>query len=127
MPFVNIHLPVHFTDKVKKEISLSVHESLKEHFKVPEDDYFQVIHAVEPEHLIFPASYLDIPHTADLIYINITCGTGRTVEMKKALYAAIAQKISERTPVSAEDIIIILNETAWENWSFGKGVAQMIK
>jgi phenylpyruvate tautomerase PptA (4-oxalocrotonate tautomerase family) len=127
MPFVNIYLPVHFTSKVKKEISLSIQESLVEIFNVPEDDYFQVIHALDAGHLIFPGSYLGIPHTSELIYIHITCGTGRTVEMKKALYASIAQKISGRTPVSPDDVIIILNETGWENWSFGRGIAQMIK
>ncbi|QNK61010.1 tautomerase family protein [Pedobacter sp. PAMC26386] len=126
MPFVNIYLPANFTAEVKKEISLSVHHSLMENFGIPENDYFQVIHAMDLEHLIFPERYLDIPHTADLIYIHITCGTGRTMEMKKELYASIAQKINERTKISTNDVIIILNEISWENWSFGEGIAQRV-
>ena len=127
MPFVQIYIPSDFTTGVKKEISLSVHESLRTIFNVPEDDYFQVIHTFEPGHLIRPSSYLGIPHTDHLIYVYITCGTGRTVIMKKELYADIVDKISSRTPISKNDVIIMLNEIPWENWSFGQGIAQMIK
>lgn len=127
MPFVNIYLPENYCRELKEKISYSVHESLIEIFSIPVNDYFQVIHPVSPENLIFPESYLDISHAPDLIYIQIICGSGRTVEMKKSLYAVIVQKISSRTRISANDIIIVLNETALENWSFGLGKAQMIK
>lgn len=127
MPFIQIHLPVKFTSGVKKEISLSVHQSLVNIFNVPQDDYFQVIHPAEPDHLIYPESYLGIPHSDNQIFIYITCGIGRTVAMKQALYASIAEKIAARTPVSKDDVFIVLNETAWENWSFGQGLAQMVK
>jgi phenylpyruvate tautomerase PptA (4-oxalocrotonate tautomerase family) len=126
MPFVNIYLPAAFTRKVKQQISLAIHESLMEIFSVPEKDYFQVIHPIEPENLIFPDEYFGIPHTANLVYVYITCKEGRTVEMKKSLYAAIVKKISERTLVRADDVLIFLNETTVENWSFGRGIAQMI-
>ncbi len=126
MPFVNIYLPVRFTSKVKKDISLAVHESLMANFNVPKNDYFHVIHKVEPKDLIFPDNYLDIPHTNNFIYVHITCSVGRTVEMKKALYAAIAQKISERTAINIADVFIVINETTLANWSFGNGIAQMI-
>ncbi|WP_374950478.1 tautomerase family protein [Mucilaginibacter sp.] len=127
MPFVQIYLPETFTAALKKEISLCIHDSLIEIFKIPKDDYFHVISELKTENLIYPASYLNVSHTSNLLYIYITCGTGRTVEMKKNLYAAIADKISTRTSVTKDDVIIILNETAWENWSFGQGRAQMIK
>jgi len=127
MPFVNIYLPESYRKELKNTISLSVHESLIEIFNIPEDDYFQVIHPVSPENLIFPDCYLGISHTSDLIYVQIICGSGRTVEMKKSLYSVISRKVSERTHVLSNNIIIILNETSLENWSFGQGKAQMIK
>jgi phenylpyruvate tautomerase PptA (4-oxalocrotonate tautomerase family) len=126
MPFVNIYLPAAFTQDVKRQISLAVHESLMEIFAVPEKDYFQVMHPVDKEDLMFPDQYFDIPHTANLVYIYITCAFGRTIGMKKALYATIAKKIIERTFVKADDVLIFLNETPLENWSFGRGIAQMI-
>jgi phenylpyruvate tautomerase PptA (4-oxalocrotonate tautomerase family) len=126
MPFVNIYLPADFTQRVKTKISLSVHESLISVFKIPKKDYFQVIHPVMAEHLIYPNDYLDVQHTANLVYIQVICGPGRTIEMKQALYALIAEKIAANTPMSANDVIIVLTETGLENWSFGQGIAQMI-
>ena len=36
-------------------------------------------------------------------------------------------KIAEYSDVKTSDIFITLNETAAENWSFGQGIAQMVK
>lgn len=127
MPFVQINLPVSLSSVEKKEISLCVHESLIDIFNVPVNDYFHVINEVQPENLIYPESYLQVPHTSNLIYLYITCGPGRTVAMKQALYARIADTISTRTSVRSDDVIIVLNESALENWSFGQGKAQMVK
>jgi phenylpyruvate tautomerase PptA (4-oxalocrotonate tautomerase family) len=127
MPFVQINLPAALSPAEKKDVSLCIHESLVDIFNVPLNDYFHVINEVQPENLIYPESYLNVTHTANLLYIYITCGTGRTVAMKQALYARIADKISQRTSISKNDVIIVLNETAWENWSFGQGNAQMVK
>ena len=126
MPFIQIHVPATFTPAQKKSISLSVQQSLVAIFNVPEDDYFQVINVFGDGHLIYPASYLDVPHTDNMTYIYINCGTGRTKEMKQALYASIAHKVSESAQISINDVFIMLNEIPWENWSFGQGKAQMI-
>jgi phenylpyruvate tautomerase PptA (4-oxalocrotonate tautomerase family) len=127
MPFVQLHVPAKFTQDEKAIISRSVHESLVKIFNVPVDDYFHTINVLQPGHLIFPESYLNVPHTDNLIYVYITCGIGRTVEMKKELYATIVQTIASRTQITIDDIMIMLNEIPWENWSFGQGKAQMVK
>lgn len=127
MPFVQINLAQHFSDEVKKNISLSVHESLVENFNIPQDDLFQVIRGVGPADLVFPESYMGIPHSGDLVYVHITARAGRTPEMKKALYKAIATRIAARTSVSIDDVIIVLSENTVENWSFGQGIAQYIQ
>jgi phenylpyruvate tautomerase PptA (4-oxalocrotonate tautomerase family) len=126
MPFVQIHLPATFTQAQKKTISISIQESLTTIFNVPEKDYFQVINVLSEGHLIHPDAYLDISYTDQMVYIYITCGTGRTKEMKQALYAAIAEKIAVGAEININDVFIMLNETPWENWSFGQGKAQMI-
>ncbi|ETE91765.1 4-oxalocrotonate tautomerase, partial [Bacillus thuringiensis serovar aizawai str. Leapi01] len=60
-------------------------------------------------------------------YVSITCGPGRTVQQKKDLYQSVSLKITEYSDVKTSDIFITLNETAAENWSFGQGIAQMVK
>lgn len=127
MPFVQINLAQHLTDEVKKNISLSIHESLVEVFKIPQDDYFQVVRGVSPADLLYPDSYLGIPHTGNIVYIQIIARAGRTPEMKKELYKGIATKIADRTPISIDDVFIVLVENTVENWSFGQGIAQYIQ
>jgi phenylpyruvate tautomerase PptA (4-oxalocrotonate tautomerase family) len=125
MPFVKISLAQHLTDSTKKDISLAVHESLMEHFNIPLDDYFQVIHEIRAADLLYPESYFNVPHSSSIVYIEITARYGRTVEMKKALYRAIADRIAACTLISVNDVFIVLTEVAAENWSMGQGLAQM--
>ena len=127
MPFVQISLAGHTTDKEKKDISRSVHESLVEVFSIPQDDLFQVIRGVPASDLIYPESYMGISHTGNIVYIQIIARAGRTPEMKKELYKAIATKIADRTSVSINDVVIVLMENTTENWSFGQGIAQYIQ
>ena len=126
MPFVQISLAQNCTEQIKKDISHSIHESLIDYFKIPVDDYFQVFHCVQPSDLMYPEKYMDIPHSGNLVYIQIIARGGRTVEMKKELYKSIAHKIAERTPIGIDDVIIVLVENTLENWSFGRGIAQYV-
>jgi phenylpyruvate tautomerase PptA (4-oxalocrotonate tautomerase family) len=127
MPFVQISLGQQTTGEIKKKISSSIHESLIEVFKIPQDDLFQVIREVPAQDLIYPESYMGIPHTGNIVYIEIIARAGRTPEMKKALYKAIATRISDSTPISIDDVFIVLVENTTENWSFGQGIAQYIQ
>ena len=125
MPFVQITLrrgkgPEHIAALVE-----SVHRGLVEEFKIPESDKFQTVREVEPYQLIFPPEYLAIPHTEDIVFIHITCKEGRTVAMKKALFATVARQISKRTGLSPDDVFIVISENKAENWSFGRGLAQL--
>ena len=125
MPFVQISLiegksPEHIT-----AISESVHQALVEEFKIPEPDKFQVINEVKPYQLIFPESFLGVDHTGNLVYVHITAKEGRTVDIKKRMYARAVELIENRTNLSADDVIIVLSEAAAENWSFGQGKAQL--
>ena len=126
MPYVQISLAEGHTAQVKKDISRSIHESLVDAFRIPVDDYFQVIHEVKPENLIYAENYMDIPHSPNLVYVHIIARGGRTVEMKKELYKSIAHKIAEKTPISIDDVIIVLVDNTLENWSFGRGIAQYV-
>lgn len=126
MPFVQIYLGHHLSAENKKDISLSVHQSLQGHFNIPADDYFQVIHVMQPEDILYPDSYFDVPHTNNLLYVRITARGGRTVAQKQALYKSIASRIAAATPVSADDVVIMLLENDSAGWSFGRGIAQMV-
>ncbi|HEY5893311.1 MAG TPA: tautomerase family protein [Chthoniobacterales bacterium] len=106
-------------------LSDSVHHALVEEFKIPAADKFQVIREVDPGHLVFPEEYFGIPHSPEIVYIQITAKEGRTIEMKQQLYARIASLIHAKTGLSPDDVFIVLTEVKAENWSLGRGEAQM--
>jgi hypothetical protein len=71
MPFVNIYLSESTAPESRNKVSTAVHESLTLHFNVPKDDFFQVIQGIQSNDLKFPESYLRVPHTGNLVYIQI--------------------------------------------------------
>lgn len=127
MPFVRISHPSGKPAKYRTALSESVHQAMIETFDVPVDDRFQILteHAAATE-IVHPASYLGVSYSDDLVMIQITCSFGRSVETKKKLYTAIADRISQSVGLRREDIIINLVETGRENWSFGNGLAAYV-
>lgn len=125
MPFVRISLPKKLSQETKNTISHSVHQSLVEEFHIPNEDYFHVIEELEASQLKFPETYLGIPHSESIVYVQIIAGTGRTLEQKSKLYAQIASRISSSTEIMKNNVIILLLENnGRENWSFGNGEIQ---
>jgi phenylpyruvate tautomerase PptA (4-oxalocrotonate tautomerase family) len=61
------------------------------------------------------------------VIIQITLNEGRTVELKKAFYKQLAERLHEELGVRMEDVFISLVEVKKENWSFGNGIAQYVE
>ena len=131
MPFVKVYYPENILNKEElKKIGESIHLSLIEYFNIPENDYFQMFLPYQRNQFLYNPYYLlerGEKRTENMIYVSITCGPGRTVQQKKDLYQSVSLKITECSDVKVSDIFITLNETAAENWSFGQGMAQLVK
>jgi 4-oxalocrotonate tautomerase len=123
MPFVRIDLAKGKTAEFRKTIGEIIYTAMTETINVPADDKFQVITEHPPEELNFPKSYLGIEYR-DIVFIQITLNTGRTVDLKKAFYKRIADDMHAQLKIRREDVFISLVEVAKENWSFGNGIAQ---
>jgi phenylpyruvate tautomerase PptA (4-oxalocrotonate tautomerase family) len=124
MPLVRIDLRSGRSAEDRRAIGEAVHRAMVETIKVPADDRFQVIAEHAAPGLVHDPSYLGISRSDAVVFIQITLNTGRTVEMKKALYARIAELLAARPGVRREDVLVSLVEVSKENWSFGNGVAQ---
>ena len=92
--------------------------------KIPEKDRFQIVTEHSAGDLIYDPSYLDIQRSDDVLLVQITLSAGRSVEIKKALYARMVELLAESPGIRKEDLFVSLVEVAKENWSFGNGVAQ---
>ncbi len=124
MPLVRISLMAGRSADDRRKIGDVVHQAMVDTIKCPPQDRFQVITEHTRENFLYAPTYLDIPHTDDLVIIQITLNEGRTVELTKALYRAIADGLQKAVGVSPRDVFINLVEVKKENWSFGNGVAQ---
>ncbi|MEW4368995.1 tautomerase family protein [Paenibacillus kandeliae] len=127
MPFIRIdYRKQAYTNEQLKHISEGLMQALQEHFYVPDNDYFQVFHAHELEQFMYDDRYLDVERSDRLVYIQITLGSGRRVEQKKAFYKRAAELLAQQAGVRKQDVFIVLVETELQDWSFGNGDAQMI-
>lgn len=123
MPFVNIHLRSGKNPDYLRAVADGIHQALVSEASVPSDDRFQVIHQHTAETMFFHPSYAGSNRTDDLIIIEVTLNAGRTVEVKRNLYRAIAQNLQNDPGVRIDDVLVSLVEVQKENWSFGRGIA----
>jgi phenylpyruvate tautomerase PptA (4-oxalocrotonate tautomerase family) len=123
MPFVRIDLIKGKCAEYRTTLGEIVYRAMTETINVPQNDKFQVITEHAPDELNVADSYLGSEFSKDVILIQITLNSGRTVEQKKALYKRIVDDMHAQLKVRPDDVVINLVEVAKENWSFGKGIA----
>ena len=124
MPLVRVFLRAGKSDADKTAIGDGIYAALRATFNVPDEDRFIVVSEHGEADFQFSKTYLDIARSDDLVIIQITANNTRTVDQKKALFAAIADHLADAPGLRREDVFINLVEVAKENWSFGKGIAQ---
>jgi phenylpyruvate tautomerase PptA (4-oxalocrotonate tautomerase family) len=124
MPLVRITLRRGKSSAHLAALRNGVYQAMRETFNVPENDRFILISQHDADEFDYNPGYLGIARSDDLVIVQITCNTGRTVEMKQALYRGIANNLAADPGLRPEDVFINLVETSKENWSFGNGIAQ---
>jgi len=105
-------------------VSEVVYRTMVDVINVPPHDNFQVISEHASDGLIYDTDDLGIARTDGVVFIQITLNEGRTVEMKKAFYRALAMRLSQELGIRPEDVFVNLVEEKKKNWSFGNRIAQ---
>ncbi len=124
MPLVRIAYMKGKPEGFGKKVGEVVYQTMLDTIHVPPKDNFQLISEHDPESLVYDPDYLDIPRSDGIIFIQITLNEGRSVELKKSFYSALAGRLNQELGVRMQDVFINLVEVKKENWSFGNGVAQ---
>ena len=124
MPFVRIDVLEGRSPAQLAAIGDGVHRAMVEALGIPPHDRFQVITEHAGGKLVFDPEYLGIPKSAGIVVVQLTISAGRTLEQKRALFAAIARNLAADPGVLPGDVFVNLVEVVKENWSFGNGVAQ---
>jgi len=124
MPLVRISLMQGKPQDFGRKIGAVVYRTMMETLNVPAKDNFQIITEHDAQTLIYDPQYLDIPRTDGFVVVQITLNEGRTVELKKTFFKALAQGLNAELGIRMEDVFVNLVEVKKENWSFGNGIAQ---
>lgn len=124
MPLVRIHLVQGKPAEFRRKLGEIIYQTMVDTINVPPKDNFQIITEHDENSLIYNSEYLNIQRTDGIVVIQITLNEGRTVELKKAFYKRLAERLHEGLGIRMEDVFISLIEVKKENWSFGNGAAQ---
>ena len=124
MPLVRIDLLEGKTPEYRMQVGRIVYQAMADVLGVPPNDRFQVITEHPQAGLQFDRDYLGIHRTDDCIFLQITMNAGRSVELKRSFYKAVADGLHQGLKLRREDVLINLVEVTKENWSFGNGEAQ---
>ena len=108
MPLVRISLMKGKPEGFGKKVGETVYQAMVDTINVPAKDNFQVITEHDKGSLIYDPSYLDIPRTDGVIFVQVTLNEGRTVELKKAFYKAVAERLHKELGVRMEDVTILI-------------------
>jgi phenylpyruvate tautomerase PptA (4-oxalocrotonate tautomerase family) len=125
MPLAKIHvLEGRYDERRLGEVSQAVQEALMSVLKIPPDDFFQIIHVLPRHQFLHTPSFVGMRYSDDLILLEVTFIAGRPKETRLALLKELNARIVARAGISPDDLMIVLAETAGENFSFGQGLAQ---
>ena len=123
MPLVRIDVPSSMSEERAHLVGEAVNDAMEQVINVPKGDKFQLISRLPAGARNLTGSYLGIDYSDDLVIIQVTLNQGRSVELKKAFYARVADELAS-LGIRRQDIFISLVEVPRENWSFGNGEMQ---
>jgi len=123
MPLVHISLRAGKPEGYRQAILDSLHRAMREALSLPEENQFMTITEHDAANFRYGNAY-GVTRSADIVYVQITAFSTRTLDQKKALFRRIAELLGERPGIRPEDVFVTVLDAAKENWSVGHGLAQ---
>ena len=123
MPLINISLRAGKPEAYRQAIFDGLYRAMRETLHVPEDDQFMTMSEHDPANFRTGTAY-GVNRTEDVVYIQIAVFDTRTAEQKKALFKRTAELLGDSPGIKPENVFIVIQPSAKENWSVGNGVAQ---
>ena len=90
----------------------------------PVKDRFQKINRLPQEQFIYDDRHPDLTEARSekFVLVEIIISLGRSVEFKKDLLNRIVQNLEQQPGIAPHDVMVLIVETARENWAFASGV-----
>ena len=126
MPVFHAHIPKgRFLKEQKIAIGNALNQSLVEALNIPKGDRFVMISEHGDDEPFIDPTFMEMNRTASAMIITVLIGEHRPASDKKALLAAITRLLEKAAGISPDDVFIALVPVPNENFSFGRGIAQL--
>ncbi len=126
MPVFHAHLPKgRFSRDQKIAIGNALNQSLVQALNIPPGDRFVILSEHGDDELFIDPTFMGMNRTPDAMIISVLLGAHRPSSDKKALMAKIPELLQQAADISPDDVFIALVPVPNENFSFGRGVAQL--
>lgn len=125
MPLVRITQQDVRTPEESRQMADIVQDVMLELFAAPPGDRYQILETLPVGSIIAEDTGLGLERSDGVVIIQIT-QQGRGEEQKKAIYAALSERLAAAGLVREDDLIVSVVENGHEDWSFGRGCAQFL-
>ena len=118
-------MPRGFSVAKKINMADAANRALSEGWDVPKGDRFITITEHQEGELHIDPTFMDMERSKDAIILEVLIGAHRPLEQKKMLFKLLVQYLAEMASVRPDDVFIAAIPVPNENFSFGKGEAQL--
>lgn len=126
MPVFHAHIPKgRFTREQKIAIGNALNQSLVDALGIPKGDRFIVLSEHGDDELFIDPTFMEMKRSQNAMIISVLIGAHRPASDKSALLATITRLLERDVGVSPDDVFIALVPVPNENFSFGRGIAQL--
>lgn len=125
MPLIHIYLQEGKGAKYHKDLGDALHQALIETWGIPFKDRFQIYHQKKVEELQIDRQMWGMERSDDCVVFHIFTSP-RTKPMKLALYERLTALLKEKVGMRPDDVFISTFSNTKDDWSFGRGRAQLL-
>jgi phenylpyruvate tautomerase PptA (4-oxalocrotonate tautomerase family) len=126
MPVFHAHIPKgRFSKEQKIAMGNALNKSLVDALNIPKDDRFVILSEHGEDELFIHPTFMEMNRTENAMIVTVLMGAHRPAADKKALLAAIPRLLEAAVGISPDDVFIALIPVPNENFSFGRGMAQL--
>lgn len=104
----------------------TVQQVMEDVFAAPPRDRYQVLTEHKPGRLVLEDTGLGLRRSDGVVLVQVV-QQGRTDRQKRALYAALADRLQQQAGVRPEDLVVSVVANSRGDWSFGMGRAQFLE
>jgi 4-oxalocrotonate tautomerase len=126
MPLITINITEGMTDFAIDQLQDTIHTCFVKAWNIPENGGFYIINERAKSRMRISRTMWGINRSENPPLLLQITSSPRSKESKVELFRLLAEEL-EKQGIQKEDLFISISPTQREDWSFGNGVAQLLK